>query len=388
MAGEGRSLVAVDDEVVGDGRVEGGAVVQPVLRYVADAGPAVSCHVETGRVGAVDVDRARRRAAQSGEDLGEFALAVALDAGHADDLPGGYVEVETVQGLAGRSLVAEAPYPQGGVRGTGRGAVHVQGHVPADHHRGEGALGGVGGGDRADQGTGAHHAHLVADLPYLAQLVRDEQHGHPAVAQPAHGGEQVLALLRGEHGGRLVEDQYACLPVERLEDLGALTHPDRHLVDARLGVDGESGLLREPGGRLHGRLRVDQPATARLHTEDDVLGDGEGRHQHEVLVHHAHTQGDRRGRAAQYAWPSADQDLARAGLFQAVEHLHQRGLARAVLADDRPDLARRDLQVHGAHRAHPVGVGLGDLAGGDGRTVLAPWLVHRQGRSVRGRWAP
>lgn len=136
-AGEGRAVVAVHDEVVGDRRVEGGAVVQPVLRYVADAGPTMARHVEAGRVGAVDADRARGGAAQPGEDFGEFALAVALDAGHADDLPGGDVEIEVVQGLAGWGLVAEAPYPQGGLPGAGGGTVHVQRHVPADHHGGE-----------------------------------------------------------------------------------------------------------------------------------------------------------------------------------------------------------------------------------------------------------
>lgn len=133
----------------------------------------------------------------------------------------------------------------------------------------------------------------------------------------------------------------------------------------------------------------DEAMAAGFDAEDDVLGDGEGRHQHEVLVDHAHAERDRRGGVAQHAGPPADQELAGGGLFQALEQLHPCGLARAVLPDDRPDLARRDLEVHPAHRAHTVGVRLGDRAGCERPVRPRPMSRSSQGRSgIRERRGP
>ena len=43
---------------------------------------------------------------------------------------------------------------------------------------------------------------------------------------------------------------------------------------------------------------------------------------------------------------AVEADLAGVGLVDAGKDLHQRGLAGAVLADERDDLAARDLEVH------------------------------------------
>ena len=67
-------------------------------------------------------------------------------------------------------------------------------------------------------------------------------------------------------------------------------------------------------------------------TQRHVLGHGEARHELEVLVHHADAvaQGVR-GRLERDRL-AVDENLARVGLVQAVENLHQGALARAVLA--------------------------------------------------------
>ena len=98
-----------------------------------------------------------------------------------------------------------------------------------------------------------------------------------------------VGLLRREHGRRLVEDQDARLAVERLQDLDALLLAERELPDARARVDGDPVALAELGDapldapRVHDEL----PALAAVVAEDHVLGDGERRHEPEVLVHHA-----------------------------------------------------------------------------------------------------
>ena len=52
------------------------------------------------------------------------------------------------------------------------------------------------------------------------------------------------------------------------------------------------------------------------------------------------------------------------GLHQAEEDVHQGGLAGAVLAQDRMNLARIDIKIHMVKSQHP-GVALGDAPGGE-----------------------
>ena len=49
---------------------------------------------------------------------------------------------------------------------------------------------------------------------------------------------------------------------------------------------------------------------------------------------------------------AVDQHLAGVGLLDAADHPHQRGLAGAVLAQQRDDFARVHLEAHAAERMH------------------------------------
>ena len=82
----------------------------------------------------------------------------------------------------------------------------------------------------------------------------------------------------------------------------------------------------------------------RLVAEHDVLGDGEDGDQHEVLVHHADAGRDRVAGTGEVLDLVVEQDLALVGPVEAVEHVHQRGLAGAVLTEQAVDLARLDGQ--------------------------------------------
>ena len=92
--------------------------------------------------------------------------------------------------------------------------------------------------------------------------------------------------------------------------------------------------------------------------EHHVLGHGEHRDQHEVLVHHAHAGGHRVARATEGDRLPVDEDLPLIRLVQAVEDVHQGALAGAVLAEQRVDLARFHGQVDavvGDERAEAFG---------------------------------
>src|SRR6266545_1329319 len=92
----------------------------------------------------------------------------------------------------------------------------------------------------------------------------------------------------------------------------------------------------------------------RLAAQDDVLQDSEVVGQHEVLVHHADTGGDRVGGRVEARLPAVHPDGALVRPDHPVEDLHQGRLAGPVLADD---------GVHGAAPHRDVDVAVGDHAG-------------------------
>ena len=81
-----------------------------------------------------------------------------------------------------------------------------------------------------------------------------------------------------------------------------------------------------------------EPTGAGLAAEDDVLPHGQVVGEHEVLEHHADAGVDGVGWRAGMMFAAVDVDRALIGAVGAIEGLHQRRLAGAVLADDGVDL--------------------------------------------------
>ena len=71
----------------------------------------------------------------------------------------------------------------------------------------------------------------------------------PLRDEAPQGLEQLAALLRGEHRGRLVEDDDAGAAGENLEDLDALLDADRKQADPLGRVDPQAELARQAPGR-------------------------------------------------------------------------------------------------------------------------------------------
>ena len=167
---------------------------------------------------------------------------------------------------------------------------------------------------------------------------------------PAAGGhrpegpEQLVDLLRGEDRRRLVHDQDPRTAVEQLQDLDALLLTDRQLPDLGARIDPQAELF---GELAHLRLGPAGPQQEprRVQPEDHVLGDGLRRHEREVLMDHADPGRDRIARRVERDRATVEQDLAAVRTVQAGEDVHERALARAVLAQHGMDLA--DAQVEG-----------------------------------------
>ena len=191
--------------------------------------------------------------------------------------------------------------------------------------------------------------------------MRDEDDRLALAAEVFEDAEQVIGLDVRQHACRLVEDQDIGLPVEHLEDFDPLLMPDREVLDRLVRVDVQLIFARKLGQDL-ARLAPRRPQQrAILGPQNDILEDGKILHQLETLEDHADPGTDRGLAVGDLHRLAADQDLARIGLVEAVENGHQRGFARAILADDAVDRAARDADRDILVRLHRA-EGLADAA--------------------------
>ena len=316
----------------------------PVLRDAADSRRHDDLWRGTGQLLAFYQHRTGRDRAHPRKRLGQLGLTVAGDPGHADDLAAMDLERDIVQRQQpvcahGRQVAdAEsrlAAAPEGLL------VAHAEGRAP-DHHACQLALV-CRPRHRAHHAAAPHDADPVADHPDFAELVADEDDREAVRHEAAQGREEGFHLVRHEDRRGLVEDEHAAVARQGLDDLDPLLLSDRELLDDGIRPHGDA----EPLGRLHhcsarrGEVQPGAPGTA----EDDVLGHGHGLHQGEVLGHHAHACRDGITRGADARRPPVDADVAGVGSRQSIEDAHQRRLAGAVLAEQRMDLAARQVEV-------------------------------------------
>jgi hypothetical protein len=188
------------------------------------------------------------------------------------------------------------------------------------------------------------HRHPVADSEHLIQFVGDEDDGVPLVGHPPDGGHQLLYLAGGEHRSGLVQNEDVRPPVEGFDDFHPLLLPGGELPDAGIGVHVQavpaSELLQPlPGGPFREEEVAGQP-------QHHVLRHRVGRDQPELLVDHSDAQADGVPGRADVGALALDEDFAFVGVVDAVEDVHQGGLAGTVLAQQGVDFPGAHGQVH------------------------------------------
>ncbi len=273
----------------------------PVFRHMAEAivahplrvgwmsqahlvGLAVVGDGETALAGLED-------AAEQTEQLG---LAVAGYAGDADHFTGSHLEADGFDPLhPGVIDITEAVDLELGCPRQIRALVDLEAYLAAHHQLGQLLLVGILGRHVGHHLAPAHDGNLIRDGQDLPQLVGDEDDGRALIPQLFQHFEQVIRLLRGQHAGRLVEDQDAGAAIERLEDLDPLLQAHRQIFDLLVQRHVETIVPRQLAEQLLGRRQTLAQVPAVLRAQDDVLQHGKIVHQHEVLVHHAHACGDR-----------------------------------------------------------------------------------------------
>ena len=118
--------------------------------------------------------------------------------------------------------------------------------------------------------------------------MRDEDDGPPLARHQPKGLEEVVGLLGSQLRGRLVQDEDAGSAVEGLEDLHSLLLTNGQLPDAGTRVDRHPVPLRKVRNPTfdHARLQQEPAVRGIAMPQHQVLGDGEGSRQSEMLVDH------------------------------------------------------------------------------------------------------
>ena len=226
----------------------------------------------------------------------------------------------------------------------------------AHHHIGQGLLVGILGLHVADILALAEHGHAVGHVQHLVQLVGDDDEGLAVGLHVAHDGKELVRLLRGQHGGGLIQDQDIRAAVQHLDDLDSLLLGNGHVVDLHVGVDVKAVSVADVLDLFAGIVQIQLT----LETENDILGGGEQIDQLEVLVDHADAQikcilGRRDGDGL-----IVDVDLSLIREINTGEHIHQSGLAAAVFTQQGQDLTLAQFHVDGVIGHHGTKA-LGDI---------------------------
>ena len=299
-----------------------------------------------GNILAAELDLALGQRLQAGQAEDELGLAVAIDAGDADDLARTHVQGDLVDGVALVELGGDGHVfnVQDDVLRLGRLFDDLELNGAADHHVRQLLLVGVLRVDGADVAALAQNGHAVRNGHDLIELVGDEEDAFALGGEVFHDLHQLVDLLRGQHGGGLVEDEDLIVAVQHLQDLGALLHADGDVLHLRVQVDLQAVLFTQGLDLFAGLLLLQEAELGILCAEDDVIQHGEDLDQLEVLVHHADVECGRVIGVVDLDGLAVLADFTRFRLIQAEQNAHQRGFAGAVFTEQGVDLAFFQLQ--------------------------------------------
>src|SRR5438093_2955615 len=190
----------------------------------------------------------------------------------------------------------------------------------------------------------------VGDGEDLLEPVRDVDDAQAPRAEAAHHGEEALHLRVREGGRRLVEDDRLRFVGQRPRDLHELLlgHAQRAHGDAGRDPRAEAVQQRLRGA---GHVAPPQERPALLAPEEDVLGRRQLRHQRQLLVDDVDADAADGERIAERQRVSLEPGFPGIGHHRPPEDLDERGFPRAVLAQQRVDLARPQLEVDAFQRA-------------------------------------
>ena len=362
-AGVVAAAVIGGDQVVLDAGLGGAAVHHAVFWDIAHARFPLFEDIEPLNGLAGQLDGAILEVDHAGNGANQLFLAVALDAGDAENLaaPDGKVHVLHLGDTA--LAVAEATDVQNQLGVLHRLFQAVVGalQLGADDQLGELVDGDVGSGVGTLGFAVADDRDPVADLLDFAQLVGDEDDGVANFLKGFELRKERFGFLGRQHGGGLVQDDDFGVAVKGLEDFHLLLGADGEVFHLFRHVNVEVVLVRQLLRPTHCLLHVDKRGLPRFRAQDDVLGHRKGRDQHKVLVHHADAIFNGIHGTLEVDLLALIVDFAGGLLLDGKDDLHQGGFARAVFADDGVNLTLFQLNVDVLVGYCSVGIDLGNV---------------------------
>ena len=190
-----------------------------------------------------------------------------------------------------------------------------------------------------------HDRHLVAEALGLLDVVRAHQDRDALAAQAVDERPQLLADLRVEADGRLVEQEQARLVQQRAGDEQPAPHAAAQLVDLALAAVLQ---VRDVERAVHRLLALALRHAVEVGEDEEVLLDGERHVEVVELGDDAHLGA---GLLRVVGQPVAeDLELALVGDDLGGERLHRRRLPRAVRAEQADARPEGDVEVEAVDR--------------------------------------
>ena len=189
----------------------------------------------------------------------------------------------------------------------------------------------------------------------------DEDDALAVVLELANDAEELLDLLRGEHGGWLVEDEDLGVPEQHLDDLDPLLDADRELLDDGVRIDLEVVLGGDVPHVLAGLADVEDAARPSVGSTPSTTFSATVKTGTSMKCWWTMPM------PAAMASPgpvkcydlAVDEDLAFGGRVEAVDDVHEGGLACTVLTEQAEDLTGPNGEVDVVVGEH-TGESLGD----------------------------
>ena len=192
----------------------------------------------------------------------------------------------------------------------------------------------------------AQYRKAVADGQNLAQLMRNKHDGHACLFHRAHHLKHALDLHLGQRSGGLVHDDDLRLEQQRARNLDDLLigRIQRRQRRGRIQIHVQP-FEHFPRLGDHGLFVQPQPLL-QLAPQKQVLVDIQIVDQIQLLMDERDARVQRISGRGEGHRLAVHADFARVRLQHAAQNVHQRGLARAVFADQRADLAITDGKIH------------------------------------------
>ena len=162
----------------------------------------------------------------------------------------------------------------------------------------------------------------------------------------------ILVILLG------IVNQNSRAAVEHLDDLDGLLFRNGHIVDLLVGVDLKAVLVADLVDPLAVLLQIE---LALVQTQYHILCCGEHIHQLKVLMDHTDLVIEGVLGGCDGDLLPVDEDLAFVGVINAGDHIHERGFAAAVFAQDGEDLPTVGGQAYVLVGNHFCTKGFGDV---------------------------